>query len=1109
MKKILLLSMALTPLLPLSLPCALLYAPAAHAQSLNAELVSVLREVPFGNFQNVAKELVDELLAGAQTLSPDGKSTRKLGNFQLHAFVNGDAQAVVLSYDGVLPLPEAFINQTLEEFLGNTEIKDPMLVFSLVNGVLATKGMPADLKRTIALSYYDAPALNLRAGVQLISRVIIGGQLGDSIAALGVPAKGFIMTLGQNVGLAAIPSQITGKTATNSDATSAGDKARLMAQIQLFVRGMKNSRDAKAAAKAAGTAVPKTPPDYFVEFQTAPGTSINPLGMAPITLSDATIFVSSLGTMGYKGNAIFSGLPNKKFLTFFEAPYDAAGALKMTDFKFGLAAPTLNLGEFALISTSFVTPKAPGGGFLKSMDKLKAPLASMAKPLSLFRINNPNPVPEYRFGDPAYPFPSIEAFNIMLLGPFASETLGGRLVKGPYLKVVGSTTVLGKDVGAMDVNFSEHGLFGAVNADFGSLDLGPIKTNAGVSGRASISIDDKSQVAQLSGKLDVPVIKRDVNFTFGRETISMSSPATCVVPMDISGRLPISGNVTFADVAGSFRGFGVDAAKLPSCAGEFLKQGLKFMEDTAKAAAALAVQIVTDPEAAARAAAAAAEKAALETARLASGAAIAVGNAVGGVATAAEGEVGKRAGDAYNLAARGVDKLGRALTGMFRPASAANTTCDNRNTWLRERGNTPTPRLTQYLLDSTYTPLATAGLHSRNLYIDFVNRERLREPAHSGLQAMGDAWNGWAKAKNMSTAGFAEYHAANVLLSGNAPVAPPPSPLALAQARPQGLATASPPGFTILRDTGTATIQSYGIDKDINMVDQIAGWKAVAEKGEYAGISNGDRQWYRCANAYIADLPVTTARNLKTYLPPVNGTTQPYVSAMFNSSAEYNQLLSGIRTYANTVAAQNANWSNLSKDFYALWMLRSAAFVRDLSNKMAVDPLAAYRKDYVPDQQPAFDAIMARANRVRSKADKIWYMPSVQNAQTGRDIWYAKSRIDALAGANGIGGRLYTRGLTYKRADDAMNRYTAAVQAFRTGAANMASLTSVNPATAAKLVNDVTAAYDAVPKAYQDALKQVGGGQPLKLIAQADFDQIERQVEILEDIVLNFTGEKP
>ena len=733
----------------------------------------------------------------------------------------------------------------------------------------------------------------------------------------------------------------------------------------------------------------------------------------------------------------------------------------------------------------------------------------MSKPLSLFRVTNPNPVPEYRFGDPAYPFPTVEAFNIMLLGPLASETLGGRLVKGPYLKLIGNTTLLGKDVGAMNINFSEHGLFGAVNADFGSLNVGPIKTNAGLTGRASISIDDKSQVAQLTGKLNVPVIERNVTFTFGRETISMSSPATCVVPVDISGRLPIAGNVTFADVAGSFRGFGVDAAKLPNCAGEFLKQGLKFAEDAAKAAAALAVQIVTDPEAAAKAAAAAAEKAATETARLAGAAAVAVGNAVGGAATAAVGEVGKGASDAYNAAKRGVDKLGNALTGVFKPASAANITCDNRNIWLGQRGNTPTPERTQHLLDYAYTPLATAGLHSRNLYIDFANRERLRAPAHTGLQAMSDAWNGWAKAKNMSVASFADYHAANVLLSGTNPVALPSTPLALAQARPQGLATGGLPDYTTLRDTGTRTIQSYGIDQNTTAIDQIAGWKAVAERGEYPGISSAERQWYRCANAYTADLPVMTARNLKTWLPPVNGTSQPYVSAMFNSSAEYNQMLSGIRALADGVAGQNANWSNLSKDFYALWTLRSAAFVRDLSNKMAVDPLAAYRKDYVPDQQPALDAIMARANRIKPRADKIWYIPSVQNSQTGNDIWAAKRRIDELAGANGIGGRLYARGLTYKRADDAMNRYTAAVQAFRTGANNTATLTSVNPATAAKLVNDVTAAYDAVPKAYEDALKQLGGGQKLMPIAQADFDQLERQVEILEDIVLNFTGEKP
>jgi hypothetical protein len=569
-----------------ALAVSVLLAPVVHAQTakppvraeLNADLVAAIGDLPIPGLEKIAGQLV----RGLQKVTPNGWSSPKMGPFQLHAFLEGSAQAVLLSYDGDLEWPLDLIDETLAEVMGGVKVKDPMVVMSLINGTLTTNQLPASLQKIIKDSYFGVAGLNVRSGMQMIARGGVSGPLATAIAAMGVQSKDFIITVGRKKGLAGVPSEITGSSGRESTGTSAGDEARTIARMARVAKNRSANKAAKAAAKAKGETLPKAPPDYFVEFQTAPGTRIaGPLGMSPITLTDATIFASSFGTMGYKGNATFSSVPNKKFLMFFEAPYDAKGALKIADFKFGLAAPSLDLAEFTLIATSFTSPQAPKGGFLPNLDKYKAPFTALLKPLSAIRVNNPNPVPEYRFGDPKFPFPSIEAFNVALLGPLAKETLGGRVVPGPMLKLVGNTTVLGKQVGSMNVNFSEHGLKGEVAGDFGGLDLSKVGLGSpGFNARAAIDITDSRQDISLNGKVALPGTPRDVLLGFGPTSISLRSPASCALPMEFTGSLPFGASApTFAQLSGAITGANVDPAKLPQCVGEALKAAYKWIEN--------------------------------------------------------------------------------------------------------------------------------------------------------------------------------------------------------------------------------------------------------------------------------------------------------------------------------------------------------------------------------------------------------------------------------------------------------------------------------------------------------------------------------------------------
>ena len=93
-------------------------------------------------------------------------------------------------------------------------------------------------------------------------------------------------------------------------------------------------------------------------------------------------------------------------------------------------------------------------------------LLDATKPLSVFQLWNPNPAPEYRFGDSTKPFPETpKYFNIALLGPLATG--------GPFMKASGEATILGQKMGWIDASAGLSGVHGKAIQDI-SLKLGPL-----------------------------------------------------------------------------------------------------------------------------------------------------------------------------------------------------------------------------------------------------------------------------------------------------------------------------------------------------------------------------------------------------------------------------------------------------------------------------------------------------------------------------------------------------------------------------------------------------------------------------------------------------------
>jgi hypothetical protein len=408
--------------------------------------------------------------------------------------------------------------------------------------------MPAEFQKVVAESYFGVPALDFTSGFQTASRVDMGGVMKTVIeVGMGVPVQSFTMRAGV---VLPVPMDTNGRAALALDMLA----------------------DMKNVGKKG-----KDLPEFYAEFQLAPGKTITgPLGMNAMTLSDATISINNLETVGYKGNVTLQN--GMKFITFFESPLNPAGALDLVDFKFGLAAQKLTLEDYVLAAMAFSTPKMPGGNFIKDINTFQQQLTLAAKPLSVFQIRNPKPIGEYRFGDKSKPFPPLSAFNILVLGPLASvEDVDGKALQGPFLKAIGDATILGQRMASMDVRLGASGLRARASEGL-NLKLGPLGRQ-GIKMAANVEITKSKQEMLLHGN----VVGRTLDLSLNPQHLSIVSPATCATPFELSEKIEFKADLDVARILDSLPGANVDPAKLNNCIGEDLTKALKWVGSTGSA----------------------------------------------------------------------------------------------------------------------------------------------------------------------------------------------------------------------------------------------------------------------------------------------------------------------------------------------------------------------------------------------------------------------------------------------------------------------------------------------------------------------------------------------
>lgn len=450
---------------------------------------------------------------------------------QLHVAFESSGQVLFVVYKGTIN-PARILRASIGRVLGpQFAVQNPVFTLSRTDVTFDKDKLPSQLQTVIDQSMLGLSTFSVKGGFQIAAGVTLDGAMRWLVQTAFGATGPFMMRAGlvyEGLGAVGIPDPSGG-------AAGAGG---------LGLDTYKKYKDYKE-----GKTDPE-PPELFVEI-TPQGPVRGPFGQGVATLTDSTFLITSKFTAGYKGNITFPAI-GKKFVAFMEYPFAKEPKLDFMEVKFGLAAPELSLKDFAYLNAAF----ASMGGTAFLPQPLVNALNTMATPLTAFVVTNPVPVPVYTLGKD---FPAANTFNVLVLGPTAS--LGED--NGPRVRLYGNARVLGQAMGKIAADLSPAGLQSTASSNL-NLNLGPLGTQ-GVGMTAHTNITNSAQVATLSGN----VAGRSINFGLNGNTVSMSSPATCLTPVSLSGSANISSSLNLTAIA--ITGVNVDPLQIAGCTGEALK----------------------------------------------------------------------------------------------------------------------------------------------------------------------------------------------------------------------------------------------------------------------------------------------------------------------------------------------------------------------------------------------------------------------------------------------------------------------------------------------------------------------------------------------------------
>ena len=511
----------------------------AHAKGpeVGSVLKKMLGSLPIGEHRDQLQKMVGDLKETSCGGGLTGCYQAKTGPLQLYFFTSKNAQQTfIIAIDKKISMPNLLGNK-VQKVMGQTSLSAPIISISTTDFDLTTARMPPDLKKIVYDSYFNVSALSFSAGVQMAARANLGGPIKLTMESLGVRADQLTMRAGV---VMPIPTDISGGAGSGIDMASSVADGNTM------------KKSAFDAAK----------PEAYIEFQFAPNSRL-PMLLPPVTLTDATFFINNNLTFGYKGNAQFQGVGDKKVLLQFQTPLTPEGAMDLIDFSFLMATPaTFTMEDAAHVIVAMASPDARlakyGGGFIRNVSSFKAPLLAMAKPLSMFKLKNPNPPPEYRFGDPTKPWPEdVKYFNIALLGPLADG--------GPYYAQGGQVAAFGQTLGWTDVSAGLNGYYNGVGTDV-VLKLGPLgKVPFRLSQETRINLNKQDMAfrGNLAGQ--------KIAIVLGTSRMSIEVNASCINPFEIKTSLDITPTTDLAQIFDAQGGVNVDPGAITGCIGKELE----------------------------------------------------------------------------------------------------------------------------------------------------------------------------------------------------------------------------------------------------------------------------------------------------------------------------------------------------------------------------------------------------------------------------------------------------------------------------------------------------------------------------------------------------------
>lgn len=515
---------------------------AAQAQGMpeiSPSLKKLLGGLPIAGLKDDVQGLVNSLKQTPCGSGLTGCYATQSGPLQLYFFSSKQAQQTfLLVVDKQMTLPP-LLKDNVQKSLGGTQLSSPIISISTTDYDLDITKMPPALKKVVQDSYFNVGTLSFSSGVQLAARANLGGGIRKAMESMGVRADQLTMRAAV---VMPIPTDLAGGAGTGAglaDALSHGDTMKKAGLDSLM-------------------------PEAFVEFQFAPNAKL-PMILPQMNLTDATFFVNNALTFGYKGNAAFKGVSDKKILIQFQTPLTPLGEMDLLDFQFRMSTPAKFTMEDAMnVMVAMAANDARllkfGGGFIGNIGSYQNALKEFAKPLSVFQMRNPHPT-EYRFADRSKPWPDDpKYFNILIAGPLAED--------GPVMRLASETVILGQKMGYME---SSSGLSGqrAMAGESITIKLGPLgKTRVKMEARTDIGILNKS--ASLRGNF----MGQAINVSIGTTHLVIDVPASCANPFEIKTKVTLQATTNLAEVFEGQAGANVDPSKIGGCIGKELEAAL-------------------------------------------------------------------------------------------------------------------------------------------------------------------------------------------------------------------------------------------------------------------------------------------------------------------------------------------------------------------------------------------------------------------------------------------------------------------------------------------------------------------------------------------------------